>query len=444
MAATMPAAVRSGRVPVARWQAWGTIALLFVAAIVSVIDRTILNVVVDSVKGDLGVNDVQISLLQGIAFGLFYATTGVWLGLIADRMQRRNLIIGGIALWSVATIGGGLAQGFGSLFVFRMLVGLGEAALSPAAISLIADLFPPGRRGRPIGIFLMGQALANGISISVTGALLGAAARGELAGIPFVGGLAAWRIVFVLCGIAGLFVSAAFLLTREPVRETKPLAVSLRAQAGQAFRYLARERTRYFGIYAGFAIFFLGAYGAGIWQIAMISRQFGLSAAAVAGMFGPFAIAFGLIGPLAGGSIVDAIVKRVGMDGLPWLLMVAPLCALPSALAVLAPTPLVAAILCATQAGIAAVIGSGTLAFLQSSVPPEMRGFSVSLTGLLNTLFGLAVGPTLVAMLTEKVFADPKMVGWGILWVAAPAYIAAALLYATAIPRGVKGRLAHV
>lgn len=421
----------SGPTSVTQAQAWGTVSLLFLAAIISVIDRTILNVVVDSVKAELAVSDFQISLLQGIAFGLFYATMGVWLGLVADRTARRNLIIGGIALWSIATIGGGLAHGFGSLFLFRMLVGLGEAALSPAAISLIADLFPEGKRGRPIGVFLMGQALAQGISISLTGALLGAAARGDLSHIPFIADLSAWRVVFVLCGAAGLFVSAAFLLTREPVRERRTDSINLLAQAKQAYAYFRRERGQYLGIYFGFAIFFLGAYGAGVWQIAMISRKFAISAAEVAAIFGPLAIGFGLAGPLVGGVIVDTIVKRKGTAGLPWLLTATPVLLLPSAMAVLAPTPVLATMLCATQSGLAAIIGSATLAYLQSSVPAEMRGISVSLTGLVNTLVGSAVGPALVALMTDKLFGDPAMVGWSIFWVAVPAYLLSALLYAT-------------
>lgn len=412
------------------FQAWLMVALLFLASIVSVIDRTILNVVVDAVKADLDISDVQISLLQGIAFGLFYATMGVWLGLVADRTARRNLIIGGIALWSFATVGGGLAQGFGSLFVARMLVGLGEAALSPAAISLIADLFPEGRRGRPIGIFLMGQALANGISISVTGALLGAASRGELSGLPLLGDLAPWRIVFILCGLVGLLVSAAFFMTREPKRESAPPSVSFVGQARNSVGYILRERRRFAGVYLGFAIYFLGAYGSSVWQVAMISRQHGTPAAEVAAIFGPIAIGFGLISPMIGGALVDRVVGRAGTPALLWLLAFAPLLALPSALAVLAPGVLSATVLCATQAGVSAIVGSAVLAYLQSAMPPEMRGFSVSLTGLLNTLLGSALGPTLVALISDNILGDPAKVGWAILWVAAPAQIVAALLFA--------------
>ena len=406
------------------------VALLFVASIVSVIDRTILNVVVDSVKRDLAISDVQISLLQGIAFGLFYATMGVWVGIVADRTVRRNLIIFGIALWSLATIGGGLAHSFGALFAARMLVGLGEAALGPSAISLIADLFPPGQRGRPIGIFLMGQALANGISISVTGALLGAAAHGQLAWLPLVGTLAPWRVVFVLCGLFGILVSASFFLTREPSREIAPPSISFLSHARHAVGHIVRERRQFLGIYLGFAIFFLAAYGAAMWQVAMISRQYHMSATAVAAVFGPIAIGFSLVTPLVGGMLVDRVVRASGIHGLLWLLAVAPLLALPSSLAVMAPGPISAMVLCATQAGVSAIVGSSVFAYLQSAMPPEMRGFSISLTGLVNTLLGLTLGPTLVALVTEHVLGDPAQVGWAILWVTAPAEVAAALLFA--------------
>lgn len=415
-----------------RTQAWATIALLFLASIVSVIDRTVLNVVVDAVKGDLGMTDVQISLLQGLAFGIFYATMGVWLGFVADRSSRRLLIVAGIGLWSLATIGGGLAQSFGTMFLARLLVGLGEAALAPAAISLIADLFPPGQRGRPIGIYLMGQAVANGISIWICGGLLSAASNGAFADWPLIASLAPWRVVFVLCGVAGLFVSAAFLLTREPPRgdrgEQAPRA--LVAQIGTVFRHLGRERVRYFGVYLGFAACFLGAYGAAAWQVAMISRKFALSPAVVAGMMGPLSICFGLLGPLVGGTLVDAAIKRSGNAGLLRLLAVLPLFAVPSTFAVLMPTPFSAALLSASQLGITALVGTATLAYLQAIAPAHMRGIAVSITGLVNTLLGAAVGPVLVALLTERLFGDPKLVGWAILTVAAPAYLGAAALYA--------------
>jgi len=414
-------------------QAWATVALLFVASIISVIDRSLLNIVVDTVKVDLGVSDVQISLLQGLAFGLFYATMGIWLGFVADRTSRRLLIVAGIGLWSLATIGSGLAQSFGSLFVARLLVGLGEAALAPAAISLIADMFPPDKRGRPIGLYLMGQAVASGVSIFVGGSLLAAAGRGAFADWPLIATLAPWRIVFVLCGLLGLVVSGAFLLTTEPRRgpgSSERLPFSVQAKA--AFDHFNHNRGHLASVYMGFAICFLGAYGAFAWQFAMLSRSFAASPLAVAAQLGPLSIGFGLAGPLIGGFLVDHMVKRGGPPYVLRLLVALPLLALPSACAVLAPTLGSACIFAASLAGVVSMVGTATLSYIQSVVPGHMRGFSVSMTGLVNTLIGSAIGPFLVATMTEHVFKADASVGYSILCVACPAYIIAAACYALA------------
>lgn len=420
------------RVWPSRWQAWLTISLLFLASIVSVIDRQILSVVTDPVRAELNISDVQISLLQGIAFGLFYATMGVWLGLVADRTNRRNLIVFGIMLWSVATLGGGIAANFGQFFVSRMLVGLGEASLSPAAISLIADLFAPGKRGRPIGVFLMGQAVANGIALSFAGVILKSAAAGHFAGLPIVGLMSPWRLLFILSGLGGALVGLAFFFTREPARGAMVRSGGLGAQARHSIAYLAGNWRQFSGLYLGFAIYFLGAYGAGTWQVVFVSRHYGLSPAQVSLLFGPIAIVFGLAGPLVGGWLVDKVVGRSGVGGLLRMLSFAPLLAIPSALAVFAPNAQLAIFLAATQSGCSAIVGSATLAYLQSAVPPELRGFSVSLTGLVNTLLGLALGPMLVAMTTQNILKDDGQVGWAIFWVAAPAFCLSAALYGSA------------
>ena len=168
-----------------RRRAWWLVIVLALAGVVSVIDRTLLSVVVDPVRGELGLSEVQIGLLQGLAFGLFYATVGVPLGLMVDRYSRRLMVICGVTLWSSATLASGFAESFGELFTARLLVGLGEAALSPAAISAIADLFPPRSRGRPVSVFLMGQAAASGLGISVASLIADAAAAGREDLAPF-------------------------------------------------------------------------------------------------------------------------------------------------------------------------------------------------------------------------------------------------------------------
>jgi MFS family permease len=415
----------------ARGRAWWLIALLFCASVVSVLDRGILNLLVEPVRHDLALSDVQISLLQGFAFGLFYATVGIPLGLAADRYSRRGLVLISITVWSLATIAGGLAQSFGSLFLARILVGLGEAGLSPAAISLIADLFPADHRGRPISIFLTGQAVANGLSLSITGYLLTSAASGQLAGVPLLGALAPWRVTFVCCGLAGFVVVAALLTTREAPR--RPLAPMANTAPGPAsVRYFVANWRVFLPLYLGFALCFTASYGAAAWSPTMLVRGFAANPAQIGKWLGPLSIAFAVIGPTLGGTLVDACDRRGRPMAKFTILIFAPLCAVPSALAVFAPHIGNAILLIASSAAVYAVIGTTLLTILQSIVKPTMRGLSVSMTGLTNTLLAGTSGPLLIALLTEHLYADPSRVGLSIVSVVIPALVGGSVLFALA------------
>jgi len=415
-----------------RGRAWWLIALLFCASVVSVLDRGILNLLVDPVRHDLALSDVQISLLQGFAFGLFYATVGIPLGLAADRYSRRGLVLVSITVWSLATIAGGLAQSFGSLFLARILVGLGEAGLSPAAISLIADLFAADRRGRPISIFLTGQAVANGLSLSVTGYLLTSAASGWLAGLPILGALAPWRVTFVCCGLAGFVVVAALLTTREaPRRQLAPTA-NFAQQGRSSVGYFCANWRVFLPLYLGFALCFTASYGAAAWSPTMLVRGFAATPAEIGKWLGPLSIAFAVVGPTLGGTLVDACDRRGRPMAKFTILVLAPLCAIPSALAVFAPRLGSAILLIASSAAVYAVIGTTLLTILQSIVKPQMRGLSVSMTGLTNTLLAGTSGPLLIALLTEHLYGDPSRVGLSIVSVVIPALVGGSLLFALA------------
>ncbi len=419
------------RQPFAR-QAWMTVGILFLAGILSVVDRSAINLLVDPLKADLGITDEQIGLLQGLAFGLFYACMGIPMGMAADRFSRRNLIAFGITVWSLATIWSGLAHSFGELFTARLLVGFGEAALSPAAISLIADLFVPERRGRPIAVFMTGQGLANGIAISVTGVILTAAAAGAFVGLPLIGGLAAWRLAFLLFGFAGLLVAATLLvLTREPARQNVAIGPR-RAPGAEEARYFWRNRAVLVPLYLAFAVCFTVAYGAGAWAPTMLMRGYGVSPAFLAAWLGPMAMAFSAIGPMIGGTLLDRSMRAGKPMARFAILTIAPLFAIPSVLAVMAGEKHLAALLVASSAAVFSVIGTVMLATLQSVVPPQMRGSAVSLTLVLNTLLGAALGPLLVASLTQRVLGDDALVGWAIAAVCLPCLLAASGLYALA------------
>lgn len=413
-------------------RAWWLIAILFFASVVSVIDRGILTIIVDPVKADLSLTDIHISLLQGLAFGLFYATVGLPLGLTADRTSRRTLIIVGVSVWSLATIGGGLAQSFAPLFVSRLLVGLGEAALAPAAISLIADLFPPDRRGRPISIFLIGQAIANGLAISVTSFILSEASAGSFAGIPLIAHMPPWRIAFLCCGAMGVFVVLGLLTTREPPRHTAKPIINVREQVQENIAYLTRNRAIFVPLYLGFAICFLAAYAAGAWAPSMLMRGFGATPAQIGKWLGPLSMIFSVVGPTIGGLLVDRYARRGNDMAKLAILVIAPLCVIPSAFAVFAPGVTSAVVMVASSGAVFAVVGTTMFALLQVIVPANMRGVAVALTGLTNTILGATLGPLLVATLTEHVFGDPAKVGYSILMVVVPALLIGSALFAMA------------
>src|ERR1700688_3894453 len=220
----------------ARPYAWAVVAILIATAVLSYTDRQVLSLLVDPVRRDLGISDTQISLFLGTAFAVVYGIAGIPLGFLADRTSRRNLIFTGVLVWSCGTLACGFSQSFSQLFAARIVVGLGEAVLSPAAISLISDYFPPSRRGTAVGCFLSGIAMGSGASILIGGGVLHAIELGALAATPLAA-YAPWRMVLLDIGGPGLLWALAILLIREPVRHgAEDASISVAAADGSAWR----------------------------------------------------------------------------------------------------------------------------------------------------------------------------------------------------------------
>lgn len=151
---------------------WYAVAVLWLAYICSFVDRQVLALLVEPIKASLELDDTGLSLLQGLAFGLFYATMGLPCGLMIDRYSRRTVIACGVAVWSLATIACGFAGGFWSLFAARMLVGAGEAVLSPGALSLLSDHFPREKRVLAISLYVSAGSVGGGLAMVAGGAAI--------------------------------------------------------------------------------------------------------------------------------------------------------------------------------------------------------------------------------------------------------------------------------
>ncbi len=184
----------------------------------SLIDRQILSLLVGPLKRDLHISDTRIGLLQGFSFALFYTLAGLPLGRVADTRNRRNLITVGIIAWSVLTAACSAARNYWALFFTRMGVGVGEATLSPAAFSLIADYFPPGRLGVALSVYSMGIYIGSGLALIVGGTVVeGLAHRPELT-LPILGTVASWRATFLVVGLPGFLIALLARTIREPQR----------------------------------------------------------------------------------------------------------------------------------------------------------------------------------------------------------------------------------
>ena len=413
--------------------AFYVVAIFFLAAILSYTDRLILNLMVDPIRHDLRITDTQVSLLQGAAFAVLYACIGLPLGRIADRYNRRNVILFGILVWSAATAACGYASSFGALFAARIGVGLGEAALAPAAMSMIADYFPPDRRGFAIGIFLTGMAMGGGTAVMAGGALLQAFATGHLVLPSMMGHLAPWREVMVAASAPGCLLAVLLLTVREPARhETLAAATGTAAGGfGATLRFFSRHRWTFILLFTAFALGNLVGYAGDSWLPSVLIRRFAMAPGKVGLSLGIVSLICGGGGTVLGGFLSDRMERRAATSdaGLRFCL-IASLCCLP--LLAFSVMPAVAPLLALYGAYnfVQSMAGTAGLTATQNAVPSEMRGFAVSMQAFMYTLIGLGLGPTAVAFATDHLYHDPRSVGLSILTVSVPvSMISAALLW---------------
>lgn len=405
--------------------AWWLVAVLFVTACISYADRLVLSVLVDPLRQSLGLTDSAVGVLQGPAFTLVYVFAALFFGRLADRRNRLNTVLAGATAWCIATALCGLADGFATLLTARMLVGVSEAALLPAAVSMIADSFAPQRRGTAVGLFAMGTVIGGPLGISAGGALLSAAETGTFAGVPVIAALESWRAVLVTMGVIGLLVPVLLLTLREPQRHASSHDASWRAAA----RYVLSERRVLLPLYMGMALLSIGDYGLVSWVPTALSRRYGWSADEVGLSFGLITAIAGIGGALCGGWFSDLGRKSAGVRGRVLICIVGALCATCGASAVSGDQPHF------TLAGLgvwvlaSTIAGVGGVAILQDLVPNHFRGTAVSILTFCNTLMGLGCGPTLVALATDHVYGNPTAVGFAITSVVAPAGVIAAAAF---------------
>jgi predicted MFS family arabinose efflux permease len=369
------------------------LAVMFIAYVFNFIDRQIISILLEPIKQDLGVSDTAMGFLSGTAFALFYATLGVPIARWADVWVRRSIIAIGTALWSAMTVASGFAQNFLQMSLARIGVGVGEAALSPPAHSLLADYFPVERRATALGVYAMGIHI---------GILFGVLAGGWLD--EYWG----WRMAFVVVGAPGLLIAA---LVRWTVREPPRGGLDRRAGApaedvpsvSEVARFLWSLRSFRHLSFATALVAFAG-YSFANWAPTFLRRVHDMSGGELGTKYGIVLGVGGAIGSVLAGVLAD----RLGRSDLRWWLWV-------PAVAAIGPLPFVLAFyfhpdvdlaLAILFPGliIAAMYQGPVFSTVQTLVKLRMRALTAGILLFVINIIGLGLGPPSVGLLNDHVF----------------------------------------
>jgi MFS family permease len=391
-------------------------------------DRQIIAVMLEPIKADLDLTDVQISLIGGISFTIFYSVAGVFIGRLADSLNRPLLIAVGVFVWSLTTAACGLVGKFWQLFILRMGVGLGEAALLPSTLSLLSDYFPANRLATPTSVFLFGAPIGIGLSFAIGGYLYGVAA--EIASAPgwedviLVGGAAAWKLVLLFLGVVGMLMTMLLVTVSEPRnsqqrakdKESKSVAkVADAATLDEVKEYSGQNWIPITTLYSCMALISLAAYSQGFWDITFLSRTHDWDPATGSFWYGMVQLFAGLSGMLFGGIVADKLSKR-GVQGASVILVtIGAAFSVPfSFLYPFAETPTMALTLM-----VFAIFGSNmcfacAASAVQRLFPIAMLGLAAGVYYFISNAVGIGIGPTLVAVLTDYVYEDPQKINYSL------------------------------
>jgi len=391
--------------PAVGWYATGMLAFLYW---LSVLDRYIISLLVDPIKNDLGLTDVQFGMLQGIAFMGSFTIFGLIFGALADRLSRRWVIYMGVSVWSFATLLCGVAQNFWHLMMARVGVGAGEAALNPCATSMIADLFPRHKLTSAMAIYSIGATVGSGTALIVGGAIVHLVTHmGEIV-LPVVGRIPPWQMVFFIVGIPGMLLALTIFTVPEPVRRGRRVVNERRAWYGSYLELMrfAALYPRFFAChYIGFTLLAAVVTGLNAWYAAHMIRSFGWGAGRVGLILGATLMAAGVLGKILCGRVVDAMYRRGYRDAqLRWMIGCIVIGTPLGLIGTTSGNPWVfigcVGVFVTLLAGMAAC----AMAALNLITPNQLRGTGVAVYATIGALIGGSGGAYAVAAISQYVF----------------------------------------
>ena len=316
-----PAGIDSASYP-SPFAAWYSVAVLMVMYIFSFIDRTTISLLVEPMKRDLHISDTQVGMLNGMAFALLYTLLALPIARLSDRRSRRGIIAAGVFVWSIMATLCGLARTAIELFIARVGVGVGEAALSPAAYSMITDSFPRPRLGRAFSVYTVGITIGAGLAFLVGGMVVAAVSHaGATFTVPLLGEVRAWQMVFIVTGAPGVVLPLLLLTLREPKRRglmrtagSMPASAPIEPALREVLAYIWMNRQFYVLHFVALGLLAMCGYAVAAWLPTSLIRVYGVTAGQVGKALGVSTILMGSAGILLAGMLCDMLTRRGWKD----------------------------------------------------------------------------------------------------------------------------------
>ncbi len=395
---------------------WYVVFVLMIAYISSFIDRQILSLLVIPIKRDLHLSDTQISLLMGLSFALFYTLLGIPIGRLADQKNRKKIIIWGVLAWSLmTTICGGIKTYF-QFFMARVGVGVGEAALSPPAYSIITDYFPKEKLGRAISVYSAGIYIGSGLAVLIGAGLIGSLPEGGTTTVPIFGEIFHWQMLFFYIGLPGVLIALLVSTIKEPARKNSLHSNQKEGQLSlnQALSYIKTKQKAFLSVTFGITFISMVAYASTFWIPTYFVRNFGWSIQKAGGLYGIIISIFSTTGIITGGWLADRFAKqgktdgklRVGIIAACGILMTSffPLLSNEKAVIVMLAVP---SFFCAFPFG-------ASTAAIQELMPNNVRALASAIYLFVINIVAMGIGPLIVALITDYVFQDEKAIKYSL------------------------------
>lgn len=384
---------------------------LFVMTIVvmfTVIDRQILNIMIDPMKEDFGISDTQAALLLGAAFSLTYGLAGLPIARLADRANRRNLVAGSIAFWSLCTMSCGVAQSYAGMFVARLGIGIGESGYGPAAWSIATDNFPREKVAMATGTYGLGAMLGIGLASMMGGAVLLFVEGMPAIALPFGGVIRPWQWAFIVVGLPGLLWTIVVLMTKEPPRRgiaagQKPPKVPVSEVVG----WLKDDWRCYVAVIGGSGMKQLVTAGQAVWGVTFFHREFEWSLAQSGIWMGMVTILASPVAMVLGGKLSEHMARAGRSDANLRIVVFGLMGSIPVlALAPQMTNPYASLGMFGLGIFIGTLgFGPGIAAF-QVITPNRMRAQISALSQFSSNVLAFALAPLIVALFTDYLFQD--------------------------------------